>query len=255
MAKTKPITPPDLLRSEDEWQWRYSGTRSELIAAGLARDGDFPGDPGAPVCSHTIKRDDRHVHISVHSRIVDPNTFWLVVSKTPISVAKAEAKRQRDQENAERRTWPAMRREAARKEAEEVASRIAAQLALLPSSPGEYRERVVHAMLVAASHVRDALCGQGHVFGDVDLALRRHGRSGNNKFVMHGYRVDSEALREFDEVVHDAVSVLRSARVISDAKSRDAFVFKVRAEEAKVDRNFGSFMRGIVPTESSAQPD
>jgi hypothetical protein len=109
-------------------------------------------------------------------------------------------------------------------------------------------------MLVAASHVRGALCGQGHVFGGIGVTLRKTG-DGSDKFVMHGYRVDSEALREFDEAVDDVVAVLRSARVISDAKSRAAFTLRVRAGEAQNDQRFGSFLRGIVPTEPSAQPD
>jgi hypothetical protein len=258
-AKRKSGTPGNasakrLLSKDAERSWHYSGTREELIAAGLARDGDFPGDPGAPICSHTIERDDRHSHIRIHSRVVNPNTFWVVVSKTPVSVAKAEAKRQRDEENVERRTWPAKRREAALAQAEEVGSRIATQLAKLPSSPGEYRERVVHALRVAVSHIYTALCGKGYVLGDISVTLRETG-DGSDKFVMHGYRVDSRALREFNEAVEDVVAVLRSARVISDAKSRADFVLNVRAGEAKDDREFSSFMRGIVPTESSAQPD
>jgi hypothetical protein len=108
MAKIKRITAQRLLRSEDAREWRYAGTRDELIAAGLALDGDFPGDPGATIYSHTIKRDDRRTHMSIHSRMANPITFWLVASKEPISVAKAEMaaklKREREELNGTSRS-------------------------------------------------------------------------------------------------------------------------------------------------------
>jgi hypothetical protein len=208
-----------LLSKNRDHSWHYSGTRSELIAAELARDGDFPGDPGGPIYSRVIKRDDRRAYISIHSRVANPITFWLVVDKTPISVAKAEATRKRDEQNAERRQWRAQRRDTSRKAAEEVGSRVAAQLAKLPSSPAEYRERVVYIMRAAASHLRGALVGRGHVFGEV-----------SDKHITYGYRVDSESLGAFDEAVNDAIEALRSARVIADARSRDAFVLNIRDE-------------------------
>jgi hypothetical protein len=85
MAANKAITPHDLLCCEDESEWLYAGTRDELIAAGLAQAGDFPGDPGGPIYSRMIKRGNRRAYISIHSRVASPITFWLKVYKTPIS--------------------------------------------------------------------------------------------------------------------------------------------------------------------------
>ncbi len=233
-----------LLDCDWDDRWRYSGTREQLIAAELARDGDFPGDQDAPACSHTIKRDDRLMYISVHSRVADPITFWLIIFKKAISLAKAEAKRGRDEQKAARAARRAEWRNVDRKDAEEAQRRIAARIAKLPSSPTEYRDRVAFALRVAASHVRAALVGQGHVFGGV-----------NDKYVTDGYRIDSESLSAFDEAIDEAIGVLRSARAIPDKRSRDAFVMEIRGEEAKKDRRFGSFMRQIVPTSASPQSE
>ncbi len=91
-----------LLQQESDSHLGYSGTRAQLIAAGLARDGDFPGDPGAPVTSHTVRRDDTRMHISIHSRMVNPVTYWVRLSKKRISERKAEARARRAEERSRR---------------------------------------------------------------------------------------------------------------------------------------------------------
>lgn len=56
---------------------RYRGTRAELVAAGLLRDGDFPGDEqSGRKANHTFTREGRHFHIRYSSRL-EPPTFWL----------------------------------------------------------------------------------------------------------------------------------------------------------------------------------
>jgi hypothetical protein len=48
----------------DRYYKTYRGTRTELIAAGLALAGQFPGDPGCPSVSvHTFHRDGRTVTV------------------------------------------------------------------------------------------------------------------------------------------------------------------------------------------------
>jgi hypothetical protein len=70
MAGTEGITAPKLLRKRIDGELYYSGTRDELIGAGVARDGDFPGDPSSGChTTHAFKRDGRRVSISVHSRV------------------------------------------------------------------------------------------------------------------------------------------------------------------------------------------
>jgi hypothetical protein len=70
MAGTEGITAPKLLRKRIDGELYYSGTRDELIGAGVARDGDFPGDPSSGChTTHAFKRDRRRVSISVHSRV------------------------------------------------------------------------------------------------------------------------------------------------------------------------------------------
>ncbi len=84
MADSKGITARDLLRKEDDRGTRFfSGTRDELIAAGLVRDGDFPGDPACGrYTSHTFHRDGRRVYLRIRSRVASPMTYWLHVGLT-----------------------------------------------------------------------------------------------------------------------------------------------------------------------------
>lgn len=82
MAESKRITRQSLLHDENDRRSRYSGTKAQLIATGLGTDGDFPGDPGGPVTSRTIKlKDGRRWHISEHSRLANPRTFWVTIKK------------------------------------------------------------------------------------------------------------------------------------------------------------------------------
>ena len=75
----------------------YRGTRSELLAAGLAQAGDFPGDPGGPVASRTYERGGRKFILSINSRAANPMTYWVRVTATN---AERSARR-RDEEHQE----------------------------------------------------------------------------------------------------------------------------------------------------------
>ena len=58
----------------------YCGTRNQLIAAQIVRDGDFPGDPQSGRRSdHTFRRDGRRISIRFSSRL-EPPTFWVHVN-------------------------------------------------------------------------------------------------------------------------------------------------------------------------------
>jgi hypothetical protein len=96
-----------LLRAEDEREWRYVGTRDELIAAGLAQIGDLPGDPGAPICSHSVHRDGKHLLFSVQSQIAQPRTFWVRIYKprparAPDPPSQAQIERQQREDAIKR---------------------------------------------------------------------------------------------------------------------------------------------------------
>jgi hypothetical protein len=102
MANSKAITAQDLLCEEGEYTRRYSGTRDELVAAGLARPGEVPGDPGAPIYSHSVRRDGRRFHFTIHSRIATPNKFWVrVTDLARVAQARARAKQSEEPSKAE----------------------------------------------------------------------------------------------------------------------------------------------------------
>jgi hypothetical protein len=89
-----------LLRWDNESETRYAGTRSQFIAAGMGQDGDFPGDPGAPSCTHVVSRNGKKMRISVHSRVANPITFWISIAKPrpPCEIAAPSEEEIADQE-------------------------------------------------------------------------------------------------------------------------------------------------------------
>ena len=54
-----PALSPDVKHDRYTWGDAYTGTKEALIAAGLAADGQFPGDPGRPTASCRYFRDGR----------------------------------------------------------------------------------------------------------------------------------------------------------------------------------------------------
>jgi len=83
MARAKSTAAANLLEYENEWRKDYSGTKNQLIAAGLALDGDFPGDPAnGRVTANTFERDGRRISIRVRSRMASPLTYWLSIQPT-----------------------------------------------------------------------------------------------------------------------------------------------------------------------------
>jgi hypothetical protein len=85
MAETKSRRLPPhtaarrLLVREDDWRRDYSGTRAQIIEAGLAFDGQFPGDAACPGrTAFTFKRDTRSVTV----RVRRPGVFWVRVGQS-----------------------------------------------------------------------------------------------------------------------------------------------------------------------------
>lgn len=75
-----------LLVRQDDWRRDYSGTRAQIIEAGLAAQGQFPGDTACPNrTAFTFRRDTRSVTVRVRA----PGVFWVRVGQS------AEEKRAR----------------------------------------------------------------------------------------------------------------------------------------------------------------
>src|SRR5690349_998292 len=89
-----------LLQWDSENEAGYVGTRTQLIDAGLARPGDFPGDPeSGRVTSHTFTRDGKRVAIHIKSKVARPMTFTLWIGETNAQRHERKTK----EENAEKR--------------------------------------------------------------------------------------------------------------------------------------------------------
>ncbi len=69
---------------------RYSGTRQALIAAGIAKAGQFPGEPGCGIWSTVFPADGERRRMQVKRR--SPYLYYVLVYATPEERAAYEAK-------------------------------------------------------------------------------------------------------------------------------------------------------------------
>lgn len=237
MAARKRITAQSLLRETCGETTRYSGTRAELIEARLAREGDFPGDPGAPITSCTMRRDGQRSYIRIRSRLANPMTFW--VENTPLEAIRLE-KEQFRKEICEETAARAVER---RHEAAAAQAHAHAAIAKLPKNASEYLERVVAAFYVAVNIVRPTLIGNGSPLGGI-----------RDDCITDGYRLDADSLAAFEEAIEEAIEVLRSARVLANREGRNAAVTAIRAKAAKADSQFSRFMRRVAPPSKRHEP-
>jgi len=156
MAETKSTRSPRyaaarrLMVRQDDWRGRdYSGTRAQIIEAGLAADGQFPGDASCPNrTAFTFGRDTRSVTVRVRA----PGVFWVRVGLS------AEEKRAR-------RAAATARGEALR--AKQDSGSAVARLAARPLT--------VHQTQTAA---RTGLFMYAHVLRDAESIVREEGLAG-----------------------------------------------------------------------------
>jgi len=215
------VRPADLLRRTAETELHYCGTRSELIAAGLARRGDFPGDhPKAGRTRRIFERDGRKYQIRLASRTAplptfwEPPTYWLQIGKTSDQFHEHTAH--------------------VRAKVAEGLAEAEVTISKWPGNADQYRNKMAAALRAAVQLcVRPALTGN-------ESAFLPDGTG--------GYRIDSESLREFDEAIEQAVAVLYTARAPLSEQKRRFAAASIRAQARKSDPDFQDFMRTINQT-------
>src|SRR6185437_9007910 len=154
---TAPAIARSLVLREDQWEAEFAGTRAQLIAAGLARPGDFPGDPECPCkVRRSFERDDRHFQVRVRSFTAEPRSFVLRRSITNAERIKLDAERRSELEAND----PNFRNDASiARELEEREARIRAAI-----KAGEYLPlscREPHVWLTAWVGTREELTAAG----------------------------------------------------------------------------------------------
>jgi hypothetical protein len=209
-----------LLQWENEHGALYIGTRTQLIDAGLAQPGDFPGDPGSGrVTDHTFERDGRRIRITFKSRRAgSPPTFALRIRET---IRQQNARYRK--EVAERDCAAAL---AAREKAESA-------LGEMPHSADQYRDRAARVVSNAIKDLlRPIVMGSSSTDAFAQLVFPHTG----------GYSFASDALAEFDEAIEDVIAVLRAGTVRLDRQARRQQIQAVRATAARGDPSFARFL-------------
>lgn len=183
----------------------YTGTKTALIGAGHAREGQFPGDPGRPKTSCSYDRDGIALckcSRSGWSNICRRGKMFRVL----IRVDQEQEERRRADEGAER-------------ERSEEAANAKLSLRDLPSSEDEFRRGV-------ATKLRDFVRTFVPVFCDAG----KH---------FHGYTIDAEPVMMSIDALIEAVM---RADVHFDEQRHKRFELALRAQVAAGD---GSFVQSL----------
>lgn len=224
-----------LLEYENDGYRRYLGTRDQLIAAGLAKDGEFPGDPASGrATDHTFTSDDgRHIFIKLRSRL--KGLFSVGIGPTKADLAATKAQQQRDRDTKQEAEAKQERADAEKK------------MASVPRNAAQYKTRVAASCeAVITAFVRRALVGKDSPqdefkgldrFADVCM----DGMFGE----LGGYRLDDASLAAFDEAVEDIIEVIRDGTVRLDRRRHQYVLTELRAEVAQADPGFGRFMTTV----------
>lgn len=207
VVSDKPKKPSGVAHNQYVWGDRYVGTKIDLIAAGLAAEGQFPGDPGcaASSCSYDAKGAVKTVGSPTKLSIKRYGKKF----ELSIRVSREENDR-RSEEQARTTEW---RKRAAEAEAE-VAQELA-KLSDLPSSKKEFAKRAAETFWSGYHIFVSPYCGRGP-----DGA---------------GYSFSAADRVLFTDMARRIYWEIRNAKPRFDAAHRMSGVTAARAKAAKVD--------------------
>jgi hypothetical protein len=128
---------------------------------------------------------------------------------------------------------------------EQLSAFAAKEIAQMPSSISEYRRRMLYGVeLFIADLIRPTLAGDfGGEFYPLQEMMFGHR--------LIGYRLDSDALRDFDDAVAELVEVLERATVRADPVQRQRKIIELRAKVAREDTAFAQFLTSVIETPRS----
>jgi hypothetical protein len=201
---------PDVHVGRSIWWDEYVGTKARLIEAGLARDGDFPGDPGRGKVSCAYKRDGTPVRRGNRAR--DTAIRISRAGKRFVLIAYV------DEAEHERRRAAAKARDEARAEAlkaEAEVKRVSDELAELPATGEQFAERAANVFWAGFWVFFAKYSGSGP--GD------------------SGYWFNSEDREIFRDLADRLYWEIRGAEPCFDAQRRMRKLNEARAKAAKAD--------------------
>jgi hypothetical protein len=213
-----------LKKMEDTSYDEYVGSGADLIAAGIVKPEQLPGQPGnGKICTTFYKG----VRVMRRSRCPGDEGY--------LRITRANEKSQRftvrtglSDEERDRRSAEQDRREDALLSAEQL--RIATEeaesdLANMPKSHQEYRRRSAISLMTSLRRFRDSEMGPSDY---------------------HGYRFHEETIEEFNVLADQLLSLLVDGRTEFDAGRHAKFVATVRADVAMADMPLQEFISGTV---------
>ena len=207
----------------ERWNWcdHYIGTKDALIAAGIFKDGQFPGDPGRGPTGCSYEPDGtpfrrgggRRAPICIQRCGKRLFRVW-------ISVDEEEEARRREAEAA---------RDESRKKAEEAEAEVKREtekLSKLPATEAEFAKRAA-----------DTMWSGLHVFFMAEYAAEGPGKS--------GYWFSVEDRDRFGDMARALYWEIRQAQPCFDATSRMLKVNEARAKCAKADAPLQQLLQSV----------
>lgn len=204
------IVPEGLHKFDERPQWDYyEGSREALVAAGFARDGHFPGDPGRHATRHAI----------TDPEINDGRPVYLTVKKGAIGYrARVTVSR----EEHERRDASCQREFDARIAVRD-AEQLKQKLALLPQSPSDVRAKLLSCYTAA----------QGLFLSETRMAERA------------GFHLNAESCEDLHRAMTDLLAAFKSAQFVVNRSARNDYIASLRADAAVGDEGLSKFLAGI----------
>lgn len=220
----------------------YSGTAEALISAGLVRANQLPGQPGMAKSCVTFY-DDKRVPPGKQSER-DEKFLRIQTAGKKFTVTQGISK----EVEAERRSVEKAERKAAQ-EAEQVAAttkaaaeRVIAEnkmmanftLAIMPTSPNDYRKKLIADCDRYADTMRDRMTPRKGSGFDLFSA----GTS--------GFSLDESAITEFNDLVNEIRDLISNASVQFNAQRQNEIISNCKSAVARGDAKFQRVLAGCI---------
>lgn len=212
----------------------YLGIAEALVAAGVAHADQFPGQPGMAKSCATFydgqrvgrggrrERDERFLCVQTVGKkfkVTRGVSHEVKAERRAVMEAEWDAERETEREFAAARAGAERRIARSKMIAEGT-------LVLMPTSPNEYREKLVEDWDLHVSIVRDALLPSK---GD-----------GSDMFSMgaNGFSLDESDLSEFDDLANEIKRLLTNAGVRFNVQRQKEIISSCQGAVAKGDTKF-----------------
>lgn len=220
----------------------YYGSAEALVAAGLVRSTQFPGQPGMAKCCVTFYGEERLGRGKQCNR--DEKYLSIQTAGKKFRVAQGVSGEVQDErrsaEDAERDAQQEVERVAA--EAKAAAERAIAKnkrmaevtLVLMPTSPNEYRQKLIEDLDSSANVLRKCMLpGKGYGVDVTSMGAT-------------GFSLDESAIIEFDDLVNEIRELLSNAAVRFNAQRQKEIISNCKGAVARGDAKFQRVLEACI---------